>query len=140
MLRIQRLTDYAIVLLVHLARERSRAFSATELSLETRIPIETVYKVLKGLRRQGILTSQRGASGGYTLGCAPSEMNLADVIECMEGPIAMTECSIEDACSCEVEPHCAVGPHWPAINGAVRSALAAVMLTALMTPAPQEVI
>ncbi len=139
MLRIQRLTDYAIVLLVHLARERSRAFSATELSLETRIPIETVYKVLKGLRRQGILTSQRGAAGGYTLGCAPSEMNLADVIECMEGPIAMTDCSVEDACNCEAEPHCAVGPHWPAINGAVRSALAGVMLTDLMTPAPQEV-
>ena len=139
MLRIQRLTDYAIVLLVHLARERARAFSATELSLETRIPIETVYKVLKGLRRQGILDSQRGAAGGYTLACAPSKLNMANVIECMEGPIAMTDCSIEDTCSCDAEPHCAVGPHWPAINGAVRTALAGVMLSDLMSPAALEV-
>ena len=93
MLRMRKLTDYAFVLLAHMARNDADAtWVAQDLSEATRVPLPTTAKVLKRLARHDLLTSRRGASGGYWLSRAPAAITVADVIEALEGPLAITEC------------------------------------------------
>lgn len=133
MLRITKLTDYAIVLLAHQARTPSALVSARELSEATGVPFPTVQKVLKQLVQGDVLRSERGAQGGYGFAREPSALSVADVVEVMEGPLALTACAGSDA-PCTEHPHCAVSEHWPVINRAVQQALAAVTILELSRP------
>ena len=124
MIRIAKLTDYGIVVLTHMARHAHRCVhSATELAESTEIPLPTVQKVLKMLARDGLVTSMRGARGGYALGCDPAEVDLIRVLEALEGPVSLTACAVPHAEGCSESGHCIVAPHWPVINRAVRDAL-----------------
>lgn len=139
MLKISRITDYAVVVLTHLAREAHVCVHpASEIAEATGIPQPTVAKVLKGLTREGLLISSRGVNGGYTLGKNPADVSIADVIEAMEGPLAITACSTFGPDRCEESHHCHVSAHWPRINAAVRSALAEVSILSLAAPAADD--
>jgi FeS assembly SUF system regulator len=101
MLRISKMTDYAVVLATHLAAADG-AHAARDLALQTQIPEPTASKVLKKLARAGVVISQRGAKGGYALARRPEQIGIHEVIEAIEGPIAVTECSDESTDSfCE---------------------------------------
>lgn len=127
MIRIAKLTDYGIVVLTHMTRHAHRCVhSATELAEATSIPLPTVQKVLKMLARDGLVTSMRGARGGYALGCDPGDVDLMRVLEAMEGPVSLTACAEPHAEGCGEAGHCIVAPHWPVINRAVRDALTQV--------------
>jgi len=133
MLKLSRLTDYGTVLLAHLARDPERLHSAAELSQATRLGAATVRKLLKLLARGGIVRSQRGAHGGYALARAPERVTAVDIIDALEGPVALTECSGEHS-ACAHERDCALNHNWPAINAAVRESLRAVTLAQLARP------
>ena len=94
MLRISKMTDYAVVLATHLAGAHG-AHAARDIALHTQIPEPTASKVLKNLARAGVVTSQRGPKGGYALARPPERIGIHEVIEAIEGPIAVTECSDE---------------------------------------------
>ena len=91
-MRMSKEADYGIVLLTHFAGGGGLTYSARTLSDQTRIPLPMVSKILKGLAREGILSSRRGAKGGYSLALQPGRISVADIINVIEGPIAMTEC------------------------------------------------
>lgn len=131
MLRISRLTDYAIVLATQLAGHEG-SLSVRELADETGIPQPTVSKVLKALGRSGVVAATRGARGGYALSRAPHETNVAEIIAALEGPIAVTECTDDTSDSCAHEPHCGVRANWQRINAAVQTALEAVTLADML--------
>lgn len=134
MLRISKLTDYGVVLATHLASTRE-AQPVRDLALETRIPQPTVSKVLKALTKAGVVTSQRGARGGYRLARLPEETQVLDVITALEGPVAVTECSdvrVEGAC--EYETDCGVRANWVLINEAVQQALRGITLADMTGP------
>lgn len=135
MFRISKLTDYAIVLLSLFARNWAEEHTARELSGRARLPLPTVSKILKTLCRGGLLVSRRGASGGYSLARSPKEISIAQVIEAIEGPIALTDCSIEEPSGCDFEPQCPVRANWRRINLAVQSALGQLKLTDMADPA-----
>jgi len=137
MLRIARLTDYAIVLLAHLAREAHVCVHpASEIAEATGIPQPTVAKVLKQLTRAGLLRSVRGAHGGYALDRDPGRVSVADVIDAIEGPVALTACSVHGAGeTCGDEANCQLSGHWPRINTAVVGALREVTILELARPA-----
>ena len=119
------MTDYAVVLATHLAFA-DRPHPARDLALHTQIPEPTASKVLKKLAKAGVVSSQRGVKGGYTLARPAGRIGIHEVIEAIEGPIAVTECSDESAdSSCEYETRCEVRANWQRINHAVQSALAA---------------
>src|SRR6266702_3706649 len=101
MLRMSRLTDYGLVLLTHMAQGGNPAVrTAQELARCSRVPLPTVSKILKELSKAGIVASQRGRHGGYCLARSPELISVAAVIEALEGPVALTECSTHDgACS-----------------------------------------
>jgi len=134
MLRVSRLTDYGIVLLAHLAgRPEGDVHNARELAVEAGLPLPVVSKLLKGLTRHGFLQSQRGAKGGYALARPAHNISVVDVIDALEGPIALTECSVQPG-SCDHEASCVVRAPWQRINHAVRSSLQNVRLSELVDP------
>lgn len=131
MLRMTKQADYGIVLMTHMACDAGRRFAAPELAEETQLPLPTVSKVLKLLARGDLLDSTRGVKGGYSLAASPDEINVADMIEVLEGPIAFTEC-IEDAPgNCSQEAICQIRGNWQRINRAVRESLERISLADL---------
>lgn len=133
-MRLSNMADYAIVVMGAAARHCGGArTSATELANETGIALPTVQKLVSILTKAHLLRSVRGAGGGIQLARPAAAINLADIIEAVEGPIAMTNCVNASACNCSIEPDCTVKPHWMVVNQAVRGALADVTLTSLAT-------
>lgn len=130
MLRISRLTDYGTVVLAHLARDHTDVASTTEVAAATGLAIPTVSKILKSLCKAHLVTSTRGAHGGYKLARTPSEISAADVIDALEGPVSITDCSAADR-HCEIESQCSVGSAWQRINVAIRRALGDITLVDL---------
>lgn len=132
MLRISKLTDYAILAMVELARDGGKV-SAQALAERVGVETPTVSKVLKMLAQAGLLTSTRGANGGYRVARAAGEINVAEIIAAIEGPIAMTECSVE-AGLCQVEHSCSMRGNWQRISVAVARALREVSLAEMTMP------
>lgn len=133
MLRISKLTDYAIVVLSLMAQVHERTFAAAELAERSGIALPTVSKILKSLTKAGIVKSTRGAKGGYQLARPPRETTVARVIDALEGPIAITECGVTHD-SCQQAQSCHIRGNWNVINRAVRTALEAVTLTDMVQP------
>ena len=131
MLRISKLTDYGTVVLAHLAGDPEAVCSAADVSIATGIAPPTVSKLFKSLARAELVSSTRGANGGYQLTRNPSEISAADVIDALEGPVSITECSSADS-HCDYEKVCSVGSSWKRINVAIRHALEDVSLIDLL--------
>lgn len=131
MLRISKLTDYGTVLLAHLAANQASVCSAADVAQATGIAPPTVSKLLKSLARAELVVSTRGANGGYRLSRPPQDITAADVIDALEGPVSITECSASDG-DCEHEDACSVGGAWQRINVAIRRALQDVTLNDLL--------
>jgi FeS assembly SUF system regulator len=131
MLRISKLTDYGIVLLARFAElEASETQSAREMAEASALPFPVVGKVLKILGQEGILASHRGAKGGYGLARPAREISVAEIIEALEGPIALTECNAGPG-HCEQESFCQVRAPWQRINRAIQDTLRTVTLDQL---------
>ncbi|MBV9929625.1 MAG: Rrf2 family transcriptional regulator [Alphaproteobacteria bacterium] len=131
-MRLTSLSDYAVVLLAAAARYPAGAWlSATLLATETGIPLPTAQKLTGRLAAAGLLATARGAGGGFRLARGAQAISLADIVEAVEGPIAMTNCVDHGRHDCALERACAVRPHMGVVNGAVRGALQAVSLEQL---------
>ena len=137
-MRLSSLADYAVVLMSAAARHCGHArINAAQLAEETHIPLPTVQKLVSKLSAAGLLRSVRGAGGGFKLARPAAAVTLADIIEAIEGPIAMTACCETGRHDCGMEGSCSVQPHWAQVNDAVRGALAGVSLTSLTrSPTP----
>jgi len=131
MLRISKLTDYGTVVLAHLADLDEDLASAADVAATTGIAAPTVSKLLKALGKAHLVTSTRGAHGGYRLAREASQISAADVIDALEGPVSITECSSSDSV-CDFEHVCAVGGAWQRINVTIRRALSEISLADLL--------
>ena len=136
-MRLSHLADYAVVLMTAAARrDAGERLSATALSGDTGVPLPTAQKLMGQLAGAGLLSSARGAGGGYTLARPAEAISLAEIIEAIEGPITMTQCGGSDEPSeCALDAHCRVKPHMGIVGRAVRGALGAVSLESLAGPA-----
>lgn len=133
MLRISKMTDYAIIVMVQLHRRHGEVLSARVLADAARLELPTVSKVLKLLVKTGLVESYRGAAGGYSLLRKAQEISVAEIIEAIEGPIAMTECSIEEGI-CAQEPKCSLRGNWQRISLAISQAMSGVSLAEMAIP------
>lgn len=137
MLRITKQSDYGIVLLSYMAGDASREiYNARDVASEAGLPLPMVSKTLKALARAGLLVSQRGVNGGYGLARPAAEISVAEIVEALEGPIAMTECSVETPGLCDQEGQCPAQANWMKINRAVQAALETVSLEDMIQPVP----
>lgn len=134
-MRLSNLADYAVVTMSAAARHCGGGrTSASELAGETGLPVPTVQKLVSKLTAAGLLRSTRGAGGGLQLARPAAAISLADIIEAVEGPIALTSCVDAERHDCALEGSCKVQPHWPIVNKALRGALADVSLVQLARP------
>ncbi len=132
MLRLSKLTDYAVVVLIRLAEGEHGGEDAVQTSpgiaAATGVPEPTVAKVLKALTCGGLVASQRGARGGYRLARPLERIAISDVIAVVDGPIALTACVDGGAGGCDVQSLCAVKGRWDLVNDAIRGALNEITL------------
>ncbi len=133
MLRISRLTDYGTLILVYLASRQDRLCSASDVAAAVHIALPTVQKLLKLIAASGLVQSERGTDGGYCLSRPPESISAADILDALEGPVAITECSIEDG-HCHLEASCGVGSAWQKISKSMRISLENVSLIDLGSP------
>jgi FeS assembly SUF system regulator len=130
MLRISKLTDYATVILAHLAAEPERRFTAAQLAAETHVAGPTVSKLLKQLHRAQLVQSTRGLRGGYVLARPAAVITAAHILDALEGPVALTECAGNESHCC-IERTCLVGRAWQRVNLAIRRSLQEITLLEL---------
>ena len=135
MLRISKLTDYATVILARLAAEPERRFTAAQLAAETHLAGPTVSKLLKQLHRQGLVASTRGSTGGYLLARPANDITAAQILDALDGPVALTECA-GSASHCGIERTCRVGHSWQRVNVAIRRSLQEISLLELAGLSP----
>ena len=122
-IRLSKLADYGIVMMTHLARQDGRQLATPEIAAATGVPVPMASKILKLLVRGDLLDSQRGAHGGYGLARPARAITVADVIEVLDGPIAMTSCTEPGPSECVIESVCSARTNWLRINAAIREAL-----------------
>lgn len=141
MLRISKLTDYATVILARLAAQPERRLTAAQIAVATRLAAPTVSKLLKQLHRRGLVQSTRGLHGGYLLARPPAAINAAQILDALEGPVAITECASSTSHCC-IESTCLVSNAWRRVNLAVRRSLQEITLLELAglssAPPPAE--
>lgn len=133
MLRLGKLTDYATVVLSFMAKERVDMHAAVEIADATGIPQTTVSKILKLLVKAKVISSTRGAKGGYVLAKPPEKISVAEIIFALEGPIALTECSISQQ-GCEQASGCEIRGNWGLINETINKALESITLADMILP------
>jgi FeS assembly SUF system regulator len=130
--RLSNMADYGVVVMSAAARHcGSSRVSATDLAVETGLGLPTVQKLVSIMTKAGLLRSARGTGGGIQLARPAAAITLTDIIEAVEGPIALTSCVDTGSHNCAMEGSCAVQPHWAVVNKTVREALADVKLTSL---------
>lgn len=135
MLRLSRLADYGVMVMAHIAAEPQGVHNAPDAAAATGLPGPTVAKIMAKLGRAGLLTSQRGAHGGYRLAAKPEEVSVAQIVTALDGPIALTQCSDHHQPSaCDRENLCVSRRGINRINTAIRSALEGVTLAELARP------
>jgi len=136
MLRVTKLTDYATLVLTVLAARPDEVLSASELADQAGLEVPTVSKLLKALAQAGLVAGFRGSNGGYRLARPASGISLVEIVEAMEGPLGMTECSLH-AGACGIEHSCGVRANWRRINDVVADALRGVSLAQMLAPPPR---
>ncbi len=134
MIRLNRLTDYAVVVLTRMANAPGEVQTAPHLAEGSTVPLPTVAKLLKMLTRDGIVASQRGAAGGYVLSRAPEAITVMEIIRALEGPISLTSCVDGATGNCDVESLCPMRGNWDKVNMAIREALESVTLSDMAAP------
>lgn len=138
MIKLSRLTDYAVTLLTQMVNEGQALWSASDLAEKTGLSCATTSKILKQLAKNGIIAAQRGAMGGYHLSRTASTISVANIIEAMDGPIALTDCAEGGEQNCRVEKLCPMSGNWDRINRAVKNALEEVSLADMAVPSPHK--
>jgi FeS assembly SUF system regulator len=136
MLRVSRLTDYATVVMTCIAAHPHDVLSTGQIADETRLELPTVSKLLKALGHATLVESFRGVNGGYRLARSAADISLAEIVEALEGPIGVTECSLAEG-QCDRESQCGVRGSWQQVNSVLDNALRAVSLEDMLkTRAP----
>jgi FeS assembly SUF system regulator len=130
MLRMSKLTDYGTMVLAELATNDRGLSTASQVADATHLTLPTVSKLLKSLAHSGLVVSTRGVQGGYALARPAAKISAAEILDALEGPVTLTDCSSSSG-ACDLESYCRVGSAWQRINHSIRKALEGVSLADL---------
>ena len=136
MFKLNRLTDYGVVVLTQMSGNPGALRTAPQIAQDTGVPLPTVAKLLNALAHERLITSHRGAAGGYTLNRPAEAISVAEIIQALEGPIALTACVDGASGGCDVEALCPMRGNWDKVNKAIYGALSAVTLADMATGFP----
>lgn len=133
MLKVSKLADYAVVVMVYIAKEFSRSLNARDIATHTQIALPTVSKILKLMAKYGLLLSQRGVKGGYSLALDATQISLAQILEAVDGRFGMTDCTVHQT-ACALEPVCSITSNWQLISKTIYSAHETLKLSDMVQP------
>lgn len=141
MIRMNKQTDYGLLLLFQFVRPENRGKNLTAVGLAdaTHLPVPIVGKVLKRLAKHGVLRSYRGPSGGYRLSRDPTRLSLAEIVGVLEGPLAITDC-LDEENGCRREDVCPMRGKWEQINSAMFAVFAGISLEELAGKCAEDLI
>ncbi len=128
MFKLNRLTDYGVVVLTQMSRNPDDLRTAPQIAQDTGVPLPTVAKLLNALAHERLITSHRGAAGGYALNRPAEAISVAEIVQALEGPIALTACVDGASGGCDVESICPMRGNWDKVNKAIYGALSQVTL------------
>jgi len=132
-IRLSRMTDYGVVVMSQMS-QHDGTMTAPELAQATGLPVPTVSKLLKQLAKSGLVESHRGVHGGYSMTREIDDINAMEIIEALDGPVALTDCIDGAEDMCNVQSLCPMRGGWDKVNTAVRRALTEVTLAELCPP------
>jgi len=133
MLKLNKMTDYAVVCLGMLARKPEHTMSASQISKETGLKLYTVQKILKNiLAKSDLLKTERGYYGGYTLKKNSKNITVTEIIEALDGPISLTSCVDKSDSFCQSSDICFLGGKWNRVNEIIRNSLNDISLDDLL--------
>ena len=135
MFKVNKMTDYATVILIEMARTGA-VESTQRIAAHTGIPLPTVAKILKSLVRADLVASHRGVTGGYALGRPAADISVADVIQAIEGPVRVTACSSDEA-ACEQYAKCNVRDPLARVRERILAALGECTVAELAADVPR---
>lgn len=121
-MQITRETDYAIRCVQYLSCSKGETLMVDRIAKGMHIPKTFLAKILQKLVKGGVVKSFRGARGGFRLDRRPDEITLLDVIEAIEGPVAMNSCAL-DKRTCGLSDRCSVHPVWVEVRKEVETIL-----------------
>lgn len=133
MFRVSKIADYAVLIMVYMAKHLGKSHNARDIAMQTRIALPTVSKILKMLTRKSLLVSQRGPYGGYVLARSAEEITVAEILEAVDGRLAMTDCTLKEGL-CALEPVCSITSNWRVISQTIYGALSALKLSNMAKP------
>lgn len=132
-LRLTNAADYAVRAMIHIACLPEGAVALRgDVARAYGIPSSFMAKILRQLVRAGLLQSSRGVHGGFALARSPSEINLLEVVEAIEGPLALTDCMAEGA-GCEWSDECPANLVWQEVQTGMAEGLRRATLEALVS-------
>jgi len=132
-LRLTNAADYAVRSMLYIASlPEGRVVLRSEVAETQKIPSSFMAKILRGLVRAGLLRSSRGVHGGFALARPAAEINLLDVVEAIEGPVALTQC-IPDPDACEHSANCPANAVWVRVQEKIGEVLQAATLEELIS-------
>ncbi len=135
MIKVSRMADYAILLVCKMSSVEDKVYSAHELSTITALKITTISKILTKLTKAKVTNSIRGVAGGYKLMMKAEDISICDIIDIIDGQVALTVCVDEDKNhSCDLESMCPSQGNWQVINNTVRNALNSVSIAEMANP------
>ena len=127
--------DYGLRAIIYLScRPKGKISYVSEIAHDQLIPLQFLFKILRKLVRKGLVKSYRGPRGGYALAKDPGEISFLEVIESIDGPLAVNRCQSELA-QCMLEPSCKMFHAWQAIQMHLESELKTLTIADLLRPA-----
>ncbi|PCI01647.1 MAG: hypothetical protein COB76_00755 [Alphaproteobacteria bacterium] len=132
MIKLSKLTDYAVIVLGYLSSQAGKPVSASQVSQAVGLPEPTVQKVLKLMSSKKLITAQRGANGGYLLPLSLSCISVYDVVEAIEGPLELAPCENNSDNDCELSRLFSPQQRWNKVNLAIKGTLDEIRVSELV--------
>ena len=139
MLRIGKMSDYALLLTNYMVGRTDSLCTTEDIVKACRLPLATVRKLLKKLVDAQIVISYRGVRGGYRLAREPRDITIAEVIGAIEGPIALTECSQQQG-ECNLSADCGLRQNWNYVNQIVAALFSNISLAQMAESEPAKLL
>jgi FeS assembly SUF system regulator len=135
MIKVSRMADYAVLLVCKMSKNENKVYSANELSLNTSLKTTTINKILTKLTKANVTDSIRGVTGGYKLAMSAQDISVGNIIDIIDGRIALTVC-VEEGVNhnCDLVAMCPTQSNWQIINNAVCDALNAISIEEMANP------
>ena len=135
MIKVSRMADYAILLVCKMSNDENKVYSSQELSIITSLKITTISKILTKLTKANVTDSIRGVSGGYKLTMQTEDISVGNIIDIIDGKVALTVCVEEgENHNCDLVSLCPSQSNWQIINNTVREALNSVSIAEMANP------